>query len=125
MMRVLPLIAILVQLPRCGAAPLGAAEEVARAEVVGVRLSFEAPGQGQLGFDLQIHNPDRTPLDVREVEWELSLDGRRFATGLQALSASVPGRQAATVSRTFPLVFPPRPVRPGSHEVRVAVRGRV
>jgi hypothetical protein len=105
----------------CAAPQKGAASGAVH--VTRFELRLDGPDDGALGLQLTLE-PPREP--VREIEWELELDGLRVAAGLERVprqSTSPDGR--VTLAFDSPLVFRAVPWRAGSAFVQVEVRGVV
>lgn len=82
----------------------------------GLSVQFPAPGQGLLEFSVQLPAAVER---VDRVEWELFLDGLRFAAGVEGQVELDGGR----VQLAVPLVWRSQGFREGRGWLDVAVRG--
>ena len=104
MRRFLPLLVLLPWLAGCAGVTLRphALDKAVRVEAVG--LVFNPKGEGELTLRLEVENPTFWDGEVTGVDFELRLNGRRFAVGTRGLSGlplAADGRRTLTVS--FPL----------------------
>ncbi|HYO60157.1 hypothetical protein [Archangium sp.] len=120
-MRRFPLLLLLPWIAGCAGVTLRphALEEAVRVEAVG--LSFTPDGSGELTLRLEVENPTFWDGEVTGVDFELRLDGRRYAVGTRGvnpLPLAADERRALTVS--FPLRSEPgRGVAPRTWRVEV------
>jgi hypothetical protein len=78
-------------------------ETAVRAEAL--ELRFAPDGTGQLALKLEVRNPSSDIALVTLVDFELAVDGRRLATGLQQVEVPLAGDGLAQqVEVSFPLV---------------------
>lgn len=82
---------------------LGACRAAPQIDVVGHRLG-EATSEAQLvEFIVDMSNPDRVPVELRELEYRVSIDGRHVYEGRRAAQRTLqPGE---TVQMTVPAVI--------------------
>ncbi|HSP76987.1 MAG TPA: hypothetical protein VLQ93_00555 [Myxococcaceae bacterium] len=82
-----------------------ALDEAVRVEEVA--LAFSPEGSGELTLRLEVENPTLWDAEVRGVDFELRLDGRRYAVGTRGvvLPLGSDARRSLTVS--FPLLTEP------------------
>jgi hypothetical protein len=106
----LALAALLLAACQSGPAPR---PRVLEATVLGLELQ---PGAGRLSLSLPL-----APEGVQQVTWELALDGRAFATGLETVPRAVPGGLALDA----PLAWRHFGWKDGGRWVKVLVRGEV
>jgi hypothetical protein len=94
-------------------------------EVRSVEASFSGADRGELKLSLEVENPQTLTGELTRVAWELWLNGRWFAAGLQAVNEPLTGRQLKTLELTLPVVFRHLEVRTDPTIVEVGVRGGV
>lgn len=108
-MRHVPLLLLLLPwLAGCAGVTLRphALDEAVRVEAVG--LAFTPDGSGELTLRLEVENPTFWDGEVTGVDFELRLDGRRYAVGTRGVTGvplAADGRHTLTVS--FPLQCEP------------------
>lgn len=75
------------------------------ARVEAMELRFAPDGTGQLTLGLRVRNPSSDAALLTEVDFELAVDGRRLAMGLQQVEVAL-GQDGLprTVELSFPLV---------------------
>ena len=74
--------------------------------VEGLDLRFAPDGSGQLTLRLEVRNPASDLALVTGVDFELAVDGRRLAEGLQSVEVPLDKNgQAQEVEVAFPLVI--------------------
>lgn len=104
-MRALGAVLGLLLLAACRGVPWRpeAYEEAVRVEALGLR--FAPDGSGLLTLKLEVRNPSSDPAVLAGVDFDLAVDGRRLAVGLQQVEAALgeDGR-AREVEVSFPLV---------------------
>jgi hypothetical protein len=90
------------------------------------RLSFTDKGEGELSLFLDVSNPTFWDATVTGVDFELALDGRRYAVGTRGLLSPV---MTSNESRVFVVHFPlrcePTADAGRSRAWRVEVKGSV
>ena len=100
-----------------------ALDEAARVRDLG--LAFGPDGSGSLTLALEVDNPTWWDASVRGVDFELWLDGRRYAVGTRGASLLLGSGGRSSLNVAFPLRSEPtRDVGP-PHVWRVEVRGGV
>ncbi|XXF79344.1 hypothetical protein P2318_06215 [Myxococcaceae bacterium GXIMD 01537] len=78
-----------------------AMQEAAQVEALDVR--FQSDGSGALDVRLAVSNPTSDDATLGGVDFELVLDGRRFAVGAQALDVPLAAAARHTLELRFPL----------------------
>ena len=108
-MRWLPLLGVLLPwLAGCAGVTLRphALDQAVRVEEVG--LAFTPKGDGQLTLRLDVENPTFWDAQVTGVDFELLLDGRRYAVGTRGLSGlPLAADERRTLTVSFPLESEP------------------
>lgn len=107
----------------CQGPRLGPSAPEEAVQVEQVTLAFAAEDRGEATFRLAVENPASTAVELSEVQWELWLEGRRFAAGARLLQQTVPAHAAAVVEVPASLVFRRMELLRGPRHVRVALRG--
>jgi hypothetical protein len=79
-----------------------AMDEAVRVEEVG--LSFSPEGLGELTLRLEVENPTFWEAEVRGVNFELRLDGRRYALGTRGVVLPLASDARHTLTVSFPLL---------------------
>jgi len=75
------------------------------ARVEAMELTFQPDGTGLLTLRLRVHNPSSDAALLTEVDFELAVDGRRLAMGLQQVEVALGNDgQPHMVELAFPLV---------------------
>lgn len=98
-------------------------DEAARVEAVD--LAFAKDGSGRLGLRLAVRNPASDAASLTRVDFELRVDGRRFAVGEQAVTVPLDPGGTTTLDVRFPLASQRATGGPQEVERRVEVRGGV
>lgn len=88
-------------------------------------LAFEPDGSGGLSLHLQVTNPTLWDARVTGVDFELWLDGRRYAVGTRGVSLILASGASTHLSASFPLRSEPTRIEGPPHPWRVEVRGGV
>ncbi len=94
-------------------------------EVEELELRFEGDNAGLLELSLSVLNPSTQAATASEVDWELWVEGRRFATGMQSVAVPVPPGERARVQLQIPLAFRRRTLVTELRPVELGVRGEV
>ncbi len=118
-----PLLLLLAWMAGCAGVTLRphALDEAVRVEAVG--LAFAPDGSGELTLRLEVENPTFWDAKVTGVDFELRLDGRRYAVGTRGVD-ELP--LAADERRTLTVSFPLRSAPGGAPRTwRVEVGGGV
>jgi hypothetical protein len=100
-----------------------ALDEAVRVEAVD--LAFTPEGAGELTLRLAVENPTFWDAEVTGVDFELSLDGRRYAVGTRGVSLALAADERRTLTVSFPLRSEPGQEEPPPRTWRVEVGGGV
>jgi hypothetical protein len=106
--------------------PTLATQPVAPGEVWVERLEvrFDEPGRGLLQLGL-LANGVGEQVQAQSVDWELWLDNRYFAAGVEQVDVVVAAAGETKVSLELPLVFPKLPVASEPARLQLSARGGV
>jgi hypothetical protein len=96
-----------------------------RARVTALSLAFPEPGRGLLTVTLNARSPSAQPMPLVQLEWELWLEGRHFASGVRALEGAVLPEAQTELHLEAPLAFRVLPTEPKAARRAVALRGFV
>jgi hypothetical protein len=106
----------------CAAPLLRQASAQEPVTVQDVQVSFVSENRAQFRLALDVSNDERGAGQVRQLDWELWLQGRWFAAGTRTMSDALPhGRDAISVE--LPVVFRRMPLQQGAVPLEVGVRG--
>lgn len=94
-------------------------------EVPALKLEFSENSQARLQADLQLTNPQNKPGRIIECQWDLYVEGRHFASGIEALGKDVPASASAHVALNLPIEFRNLSLQPRERKVVVTFRGMV
>lgn len=124
-MRGWPLVLLWVGLTGCAGMALRphAMDEAVRVE--DMRLVFTSGGVGELTLRLAVENPTFWDAQVTGVDFELSLDGRRYAVGTRGVSLPLASDAHHTLTVSFPLQAETRGAEQPPRMWRVGVSGGV
>jgi hypothetical protein len=100
-----------------------AMDEAVRVEEMG--LAFTPEGSGALTLRLAVENPTFWDAEVTGVDFELSLDGRRYAVGTRGVRLPLAADERQTLTVSFPLQSEPVEEEPPPRTWRVEVGGGV
>lgn len=102
-MRVLAAAGVCLLLAGCLGVPWRpeAFQEAATVEALDVR--FRPDGVGQLDVRLAVKNPSSDDATLTGMDFELAVDGQRFAVGTEALEVPLTGDAKHTLELHFPL----------------------
>jgi hypothetical protein len=100
-----------------------ALDEAVRVEQVA--LAFTPKGAGTLTLLLAVDNPTAWDAQVAGVDYELRLDGRRYAVGTRGARLTLDSEQQHTFSLSFPLKSEPIEPETPSRSWHVEVSGGV
>ncbi len=101
-----------------------AMDEAVRVEEV--ELAFSPEGSGTLTLRLEVENPTWWDAEVRGVDFELRLDGRRYAVGTRGVVLPLGSEARRSLTVSFPLVTESSDVSEASPRTwRVEVAGGV
>ena len=100
-----------------------ALDEAVRVEEVG--LAFTPEGPGTLTLRLAVENPTFWDAEVTGVDFELRLDGRRYAVGTRGVREPLAADEHRTLTVSFPLQSEPGGARVTPRTWRVEVGGGV
>ncbi len=78
-----------------------ALDEAVKVEEVG--LAFTPEGAGELTLRLEVENPTFWDAEVTGVDFELRMDGRRYAVGTRGVSQPLASDERRTLTVSFPL----------------------
>jgi len=78
-----------------------ALDKAVRVEAVG--LAFNPKGEGELTLRLEVENPTFWDAEMTGVDFELRLDGRRYAVGTRGVSQKLAADERRTLTVSFPL----------------------
>lgn len=123
MMRALGVALGLVLLAGCRGVPWQPHAYDAAVRVAALDLRFASDGSGLLTLKLEVRNPSSDLALVTGVDFDLAVDGRRLAVGLQQVEVALgEDGQAHAVEVSFPLVSQGAAGRdsPLHHAVRVS-----
>ena len=82
-----------------------AMDEAVKVEAVG--LAFTPEGSGELTLRLAVENPTLWDAEVTGVDFELRMDGRRYAVGTRGVQLSLAADERRTLTVSFPVRFEP------------------
>jgi len=100
-----------------------ALDEAVRVEQVA--LAFTPKGAGTLTLRLAVENPTAWDAQVTGVDYELRLDGRRYAVGTRGARVTLDSEQRHTLTVSFPLKSEPTEPETPSRAWHVEVGGGV
>ncbi|MGZ3461752.1 MAG: hypothetical protein ACXU86_24940, partial [Archangium sp.] len=100
-----------------------ALDEAVKVEEVG--LSFTPEGSGELTLRLEVENPTFWDGTVTGVDFELRLDGKRYAVGTRGVQQPLAADEHRTLTVSFPLQSEPVEGEVPPHTWRVEVGGGV
>jgi hypothetical protein len=100
-----------------------AMDEAVRVEEVG--LAFAPDGAGELTLRLEVENPTFWDAVVTGVDFELRLDGRRYAVGTRGVHQPLASDERRTLTVSFPLRSEPAGTAVTPRAWRVEVGGGV
>ena len=100
-----------------------ALEDAARVEAFD--LSFTPTGAGALAVRLDVGNPTFWDAEVTGVDFELALDGRRYAVGTRGVELPLASNARRELAVSFPLRCEPTPGEGRVRAWRVEVSGTV
>lgn len=115
------LAAVAVGCPRPSQHPIPAE----RVRVERVQLDFVADDEARLSVELSVFNASQSPQQLADLQWELWLDGRPFASGVRAVSVSVAPSSWASVKWAVPLTFRSDVEGRATRRVTIGLRGSV
>jgi hypothetical protein len=120
-----PLSLLLLGLAGCAGVTLRphALDQAVRVEQVG--LVFNPQGEGELTLRLDVENPTFWDAQVTGVDFELRLDGRRYAVGTRGVSEPLASDARRTLTVSFPLQSEPSSPEAPTRTWLVEVRGGV
>jgi hypothetical protein len=126
-MRALGVVLGLVLLSGCRGVSLRPEAYETAARVKAMDLRFAPDGSGLLTLKLEVRNPTSDLALMTGVDFELTVDGRRLAVGLQEVEVALgEDRQPQEVEVSFPLVgFPPESQGASRNEPRLSHQVRV
>jgi hypothetical protein len=101
----------------------GALDQAVKVEQMS--LAFEPEGSGGLTLRLVVENPTLWDARVTGVDFELLLDGRRYAVGTRGVSLMLASGASSSLLVSFPLRSAPTRADVTPHVWRVEVRGGV
>jgi hypothetical protein len=124
-MKPIPLALLSVLLSGCVAQTL-ATQPVVPGEVwvETLEVRFDEPGRGLLRLGL-LANGVGEPVQAQSVDWELWLDNRYFAAGVEQVDVAVAASGETPVSLALPLVFPKLPASSEPQRLQLSTRGGV
>jgi hypothetical protein len=125
MMRRRALLLLLPWLPACVGVTLRphALDEAVRVERMD--LAFTPEGSGALTLRLEVENPTFWDAEVTGVDFELLLDGRRYAVGTRGVRQPLAADERRTLTVSFPLLAAPAEPESVPRTWRVEVGGGV
>jgi len=85
-------------------------------------VRFDEPGRGQLQLGLVVTGVGE-PLQAQSVDWELWLDNRYFAAGVEQVDVALPPVGEAAVALALPLHFPKLPASVEPLRLHLSARG--
>ena len=100
-----------------------ALDKAVRVEAVG--LAFMPDGSGELTLRLEVENPTFWDGEVTGVDFELRLDGRRYAVGTRGVRLPLAADERKTLTVSFPLQSEPGGDEAPPRTWRVVVGGGV
>ncbi|WP_257453003.1 hypothetical protein [Archangium lipolyticum] len=100
-----------------------ALDEAVKVEDVG--LSFSPKGPGELTLRLEVENPTFWDAEVTGVDFELRMDGRRYAVGTRGVSLRLASDERRALTVSFPLQSEPGGAEVPPRTWRVEVGGGV
>lgn len=114
---------LLLLLAGCRALDVVPVRDSLRAEVAAVQASF--PNETHATFELRLRarNPTRQTAKIGSLSWELWLQGKWFAAGVQQLGESVSPGEVRELRVTLPLAFRPMPMTTEPTPLLVGLRG--
>ncbi len=106
--------------PRLQAATLQPGEVL----VQGLDVAFDEPGSGELTLELVMEGVGE-PVQAQAVDWEVWLDNRYFAAGVEQVTRQLPVAGETPLLLKFPLHFPKVPVAGEPQRLKLSIRGGV
>lgn len=104
-MRALGVVLALVLLSACRGVSLRPEAYASAVRVKALDLRFAPDGSGLLALKLEVRNPSSDPALLTGVDFDLAVDGRRLAVGLQEVEVALgEDGQPREVEVSFPLV---------------------
>jgi hypothetical protein len=101
----------------------GALDEAVR--VADLRLSFTPSGAGELSATLDVGNPTFWDAEITGVDFELTLDGQRYAVGTRGVQEPLASDARRTLAVSFPLRCEPTAAEGRTRAWRVELGGTV
>lgn len=92
--------------------------------VQGLEVAFNEPGNGELKLELVLEGVGE-PVQAQAVDWELWLDNRYFAAGVEQVAVEVAPRGETALPLKLPLHFPKLPQAGEAQRLKVSARGGV
>lgn len=92
--------------------------------VQGLEVAFFEPGSGELTLELVMEGVGE-PVQAQAVDWELWLDNRYFAAGVEQVMRELPVAGETPLVLKFPLHFPKVPVAGEPQRLKLSTRGGV
>ncbi|MBM4379360.1 MAG: hypothetical protein FJ086_08680 [Deltaproteobacteria bacterium] len=104
--------------------PVLAVQPVAPGEVLleTLEVRFDEPGRGQLKLGLAANGVGE-PVQAQSVDWELWLDNRYFAAGVEQVDVALPASGEVPVTLELPLHFPKLPASAEPQRMQLSARG--
>ena len=117
--------AVLLLLSGCAGSRLQVATlQPGQVLVQGLDVAFFDPGNGELTLELVMEGVGE-PVQAQTVDWELWLDNRYFAAGVEQVALALPAAGEMPLRLKFPLHFPKVPVAGEPQRLKLSTRGGV
>ncbi len=106
--------------------PALAVQPVAPGEVLleTLEVRFDGPGRGAMRLGLVAYGVGE-PVQAQAVDWELWLDNRYFAAGVEQVDVAVPASGEVPLGLEVPLHFPSLPASAEPQRLQLSARGGV
>lgn len=124
-----PIILLLILTAFSGCAGIGRRLEPPRISFAGIRLEAVSGFETVFQLDLRVMNTAEVPLEIRGIDCELEINGKKFATGVSNTAVKIPsfGTEVVSVRVYASVLDMVRGVRglPEKERIDYRLRGKV